>query len=233
LMLDEIERLLIEVKGVTDALAHDLRTPLTHLRLQLCHMREQADAPMQSSLDGALHELDGLLRRFRGLLRISEIERRQRRSGFVMIDPCDMFNQIAELFDPLAEEKSVTLDVHCEPNHHIFADGDLLFEAICNLVDNAIKFTPAGGSVTVQFSEVKGIPLIEVIDTGCGVAADERAAIMKRLNSHNHEPDQVGRGLGHSIIAAVLNLHGFALKFAERKTGTHIAISCLTAATIN
>jgi len=228
LMLEEIERLLTEVKSVTDTIAHDLRTPLTRVRLLLYRAQQQttADNPQHPMLDKALTETDALLGRFRALLRISEIENRQRKAGFGTIDPRPVLDQIAELFEPLAEDKSVRFEVLCEATGTIFADPDLLFEALSNLVDNAIKFTPAGGSVTVKLSQADAVPRIDVIDTGCGIAADEREAVLQRFYRSNRRHDIEGYGLGLSIVAAIIHLHGFSLTFQETMIGTHLTVFC-------
>jgi signal transduction histidine kinase len=228
LMLEEIERLLTEVKSVSDTLAHDLRTPLTRIRLLLYRAQQQSapENPQQGMLDKALTETDALLGRFRALLRISEIENRQRKAGFSMVDPRAVLDQIAELFEALAEDKSVQLQVLCEPTDAIYADPDLLFEGLSNLVDNAIKFTPAGGSVQVKLSQQDGVPRIDVIDTGCGIEAGERDAVLQRFYRSNPARENKGYGLGLSIVAAIVHLHGFLLKFQECKLGTHITIFC-------
>lgn len=228
LMLVEIERLLTEVKSVTDTIAHDLRTPLTRVRLLLYRAQQQSapDDPQQQMLDKALTETDALLGRFRALLRISEIENRHKRAGFESLDPRDILRQIAELFEPLAEDKSVQFEVTSCETSAIFADPGLLFEALSNLVDNAIKFTPAGGKVTVRLSQPDAIPHIEVIDTGCGIDADEREAVIQPFYRGNRHRDQEGSGLGLSIVAAIIHLHGFGLEFQEVQNGTHVTVRC-------
>jgi signal transduction histidine kinase len=235
LMLDEIERLLNEVKSVTDALAHDLRTPLTRIRLLLYRMQQQATASnsQHQMLDTALTETDVLLRRFRALLRISEIENRQRKAGFELLNPRDVLSQIAELFEPLAEDKSVQFDVTCHETKVILADPDLLFEALSNLVDNAIKFTPAGGKVIVRLGQQDAVPCIDIIDTGCGIDVNERDAVIQRFyRSSRHREQEEGYGLGLSIVAAIMHLHGFELKFQEAHIGTHLTVICTSKSTL-
>ena len=228
LMLDEIERLLTEVKGVTDTLAHDLRTPLTRLRLMLYRTQSQsvAGTSVHTMLEQALSETDALLVRFRALLRISEIENLKRQAGFDMIDPRETLTQIAELFEPLAEEKSVQLQLQCDTTKHIHADRELLFEGVSNLVDNAIKFTPQGGIVTIKLSQINDIPRIEVIDTGSGIEINEQDAVLKKYYRGHHHREIEGHGLGLSIVAAIMHLHGFSLTFQECEIGTHITILC-------
>ena len=197
-MLEEIERLLTEVKSVTDTLAHDLRTPLTRIRLLLYRVQQQqaAENPQHQLLDKALSETDALLVRFRALLRISEIENQQRKAGFRLMNPCEVLNQIPDLFDALADDAGVRLDIMCDTdagNSHselsinantnsnmIYADPDLLFEGLSNLVDNAIKFTPPGGRVLVRLSRQQTILRFDIIDTGCGIAINEREAVLQR-----------------------------------------------------
>lgn len=233
-MLEEIERLLNEVKSVTDTLAHDLRTPLTRLRLQLHKLQQSVDmASHRETLDNALEDTDALLARFRALLRISEIENRQRKSGFRSISVDVVLNQLVDLFEPLAEEADVNLMLECHAVAPIDADPDLLFEALSNLVDNAIKFTPAGGSVWIRAGNVDGVVHIDIIDTGCGVPLTEREAVMLRFHRSQAaqpnlaaQPPREGFGLGLSIAAAVMRLHGFALRFQDTEQGTHLTIVC-------
>jgi len=227
LMLDEIERLLNEVKSVTDNLAHDLRTPLTRLRLTLYRVQQAMTEPEQRRmLDKALTETDALLSRFRALLRISEIENRQRKAGFALIDPKEVLTPIAELFEALAEDKGVRFDVVCHAAPKIHADSGLLFEALSNLVDNAIKFTPAGGSVSVALSEFGGAARFDIIDSGVGIGAGEREAVLQRFYRGSRQDGTEGYGLGLSIVAAIIHLHGFALQFQESAGGTHISVLC-------
>lgn len=229
LMLEEIERLLTEVKSVTDTLAHDLRTPLTRIRVLLYRAQQQLtpDQPQHGMLDQALGETDTLLSRFRALLRISEIENRQRKAGFAQIDPRPVIEQIGELFEALAEDKGVTLAVECVPVQPVYADPELLFEAISNLVDNAIKFTPPGGSVRLSLAQQAGAVRIDVIDSGRGIPPDERGAVLQRFYRGRQQPgEREGHGLGLSIVAAILRLHGFTLIFQDGAIGTHLTVIC-------
>jgi signal transduction histidine kinase len=231
LMLEEIERLLTEVKSVTDTLAHDLRTPLTRVRLLLYRAQQQLtpDHPEHGMLDQALGETDMLLSRFRALLRISEIENQQRKAGFAEIDPRPMIEQIGDLFDALAEDKGVTLLVDCAPAPLIHADAGLLFEAVSNLVDNAIKFTPAGGTVQLRLSQEGDAARIDVIDSGRGIPVDERGTVLQRFYRGRQNPaEKEGYGLGLSIVAAILRLHDFTLVFQDSPVGTHLTVLCPT-----
>lgn len=228
LMLDESERLLTEVKSVTDTLAHDLRTPLTRVRLLLQRIQQQflPGHAEYGMLDKALTETDALLARFRALLRISAIESRQRKAGFGAVDLRTVLAQVAELFDALAEDKAVRLELVCEAVDGVHGDPELLFEAISNLVDNAIKFTPAGGKVMVRLSQTETVPRIDIVDTGCGIDAGEREAILQRFYRGRQHQDHEGYGLGLSIAAAVIRLHGYVLEFQDVADGTHVTVFC-------
>ena len=227
-MLDEIARLLAEVKSVTDTIAHDLRTPLTRLRALLYRTLQESDMegrhyPM---FERAVQETDILLGRFRALLRIAEIENRQRQAGFTQLDLTDLILQITELFLPLAEEKGVEFSSSMTPVQPVLADPDLLFEALSNLVDNAIKFTPKGGRVQVDLFESESGPVIDIHDSGPGVPVSEREAIMKRFYRSDRDRHLPGFGLGLSIVNAIVFLHGFKLQFKDAQTGTHLSLLC-------
>lgn len=227
-MLDEIARLLTEVKSVTDIIAHDLRTPLTRLRALLYRTLQESDMNNQhyAMFEQAVQETDILLGRFRALLRIAEIENRQRRAGFVQLDLTNIIEQIVELFLPLAEAKDVLLSSVMEAVKPIQADPDLLFEALSNLVDNAIKFTPKGGSVEMKLSECDTGPVIEIHDSGPGVPVNEREAILKRFYRSDRDRHLPGYGLGLSIVNAIVRLHGFKLVFHDTGTGAHLSLHC-------
>lgn len=227
-MLDEVARLLGEVKSVTDTIAHDLRTPLTRLRAMLYRLSQesQLSAQHRESVEQAVSETDVLLRRFRALLRIAEIENRERQAGFVAVDLSSIVLQIFDLFEPLAEEKSIRLQTHIQPTSLVMADPDLLFEALSNLVDNAIKFTPAEGNVDVRLSVTEAGPQIDIADSGPGVAASERETVLQRFYRSDRTSDVAGSGLGLSIASAILLLHGFRMEFQDVSQGTHLTIYC-------
>ncbi|MCU1753471.1 sensor histidine kinase [Pseudomonas helleri] len=219
-MLDRIERLMHEVKGVCDNIAHDLRTPLTRLRAQLYRIQQQAaeGSPEALQLDEVIGETDTLMARFRGLLRISELEDHQRRSGFLPLDPLALLQELYDFYLPLAEEGQVTLTLDTPPTlPGMTGDRALLFEALANLLSNSIKFTPPGGEVTLRAANEEGSPLIEVLDTGPGIPEAEREAVFQRF--YRCDDKHSGFGLGLSIVAAIVNLHGFNLEVGSRKGG--------------
>lgn len=227
-MLDEIERLMSEVKSVGDHIAHDLRTPLTRLRAVLYRMQQQlSDAPAERAMaDQLVVEVDSLLLRFRALLRISEIESKQRRAGFKSIRLPEILEQAVNFIVPLAEDKSIRLSMMIEPVNNIHGDGELLFEAIVNLLDNAIKFTPVGGRVEVRLSsEAAGIK-IDIVDSGTGINENEKTAVLNRFYRGENVSQVSGFGLGLSIVMAIIRLHDFDLKLEDANPGTHATIFC-------
>ncbi len=221
-MLERIERLMNEVKGVCDNIAHDLRTPLTRLRAQLYRIQQQADdgSTQAVQLDSVLGEADTLMARFRGLLRISELEDRQRRSGFVQLDPVPLLQELHDFYLPLAEEGELTFELQLpESLPRLNGDRALLFEAVANLLSNSIKFTPPGGKVILRGLNDAGHTRIEVLDSGPGIALAEREAVFQRFYRAEGGNPQSGFGLGLSIVAAIVSLHGFTLEVGSSELG--------------
>ncbi|MFJ7792781.1 sensor histidine kinase [Pseudomonas sp. NPDC096950] len=229
-MLERIERLMNEVKGVCDNIAHDLRTPLTRLRAQLYRIQQQADdgSPLSQQLDSVLAEADTLMARFRGLLRISELEDRQRRSGFVQLDPVPLLRELHDFYLPLAEEGELTFQLQLpESLPTLNGDRALLFEAVANLLSNSIKFTPPGGQVILRGINQGGHTRIEVLDSGPGIPPSEREAVFQRFYRAEGGNQQSGFGLGLSIVAAIVSLHGFTLEVGTSDNGgARLALDC-------
>jgi signal transduction histidine kinase len=224
-MLGEVERLMGEVKTSSDTIAHDLRTPLTRARAQL-HRLAQSPKVDPADIERVTAELDEVLERFIAILRISELESRARSAGFATVDLDKTLRQVADLYQPLAEDDGVRLTVASSPGATVEADPKLLFEAISNLVDNAIKFTGAGGGVKLELIAGPDGPLIVVQDNGPGVPAEERTAVLQRFYRSERDRLTPGSGLGLSIVAAIVRLHRFRLELQDANPGLRVVIDC-------
>jgi signal transduction histidine kinase len=227
-MLDDIERLMHEVKGVSDAVAHDLRTPLTRLLagLERAGRRAASVDEYAAAVDEAIGETKAVLSTFGAMLRISEVEDGARRAGFKTLDLAAIAADVTEFYQPLAEAKGVSFSLKDESGEsaRIAGDPSLLFEAIGNLVDNAIKFTPSGGRVTVRvFCENERLGII-VADTGPGIPAEEREAVLRRFYRAERSRHTSGSGLGLSLVAAVTRLHGLDLVIEDARPGCSVTL---------
>ena len=220
-MLDEIERLLDEVRGAGDAVAHDLRTPLTRLRARLDRALdpEARHAPLPEVLQKSIADVDQVLTTVTAILRLAEVEQEGRQGGFGPVNLEDVVEAVTELYGPIAEEKGVALAVERAPVGTLRGDRDLVFEAVANIVDNAVKFTPPGGRVALALSERGGLPSLVVADTGPGIPAAESQAVLRRFYRGDRSRHLPGTGLGLSLVAAVARLHGFALSIGSREGG--------------
>lgn len=227
-MMDEIERLATEARSAGDVVAHDLRTPLTRLRLLLSRLRQASDlAPAHAvTLDEAIAETDTLLGRFKAILRISEFENQRRRAGFRQVDLLTLLSQAADLYRPLAVESGLGLETVAHGSAVVLGDPDLLLEALANLIDNAVKFTPRGGAIYLALALAPEGPELVVVDNGPGVPPEERAAVTRRFYRSRRDQARPGAGLGLSIVAAIAHLHGFALVLEDAEPGLRAAIQC-------
>ncbi|WP_158927156.1 HAMP domain-containing sensor histidine kinase [Acidisphaera sp. S103] len=228
-MLGEIERLMQEVKGVCDNIAHDLRTPLTRLLAGMERMRRRAVSTEDyaAAVDDAILETKDVLNTFAAILRISEVESGARRAGFTETDISEVVADAVEFYEPVAEAKGVQL-VHLTPEDApvtMRGDPSLLFEAVGNLVDNALKFTPRGGQVTVCGFARAGTIGFEVTDTGPGIPADEAACVLRRFYRAESSRNTPGSGLGLALVAAVARLHGMDLAISDARPGCRITIA--------
>ncbi|MGU9858537.1 sensor histidine kinase [Pseudomonas sp. LF245] len=226
-MLDELERLMSEVKGVCDDIAHDLRTPLTRLiaGLERAQRRDMAPPDYAASVDAALTEAKGLLLTFKALLRISEIENSARRSHFAPVDLNLIAADAAELYEPLAEERGTTLSLDNSQAPAVMAgDAQLLFDALCNLLDNAIKFSPDHSHVRLSvIADGAGVG-IHVTDNGPGIPEGERQAVLRRLYRAEASRHTPGNGLGLSMVAAVARLHDLKLTVSDAGPGCRVEL---------
>ena len=223
-MLDRLAMLVDDVRGVGDDIAHQIRTPLTRLRARIERAVGAAvdRAAFEAAASDAIAEIDRLLDMVAALLRIRELEHHERRSRFADLDLARLVDDACDLYQPSAEDAGVTLVCRIVPVPPIRGDADLLVAAIANLIDNAIKFGPRGGTVTVSLTLDHGIPVLGVRDDGEGVSVAERRLVTQRFYRGRHDRD--GKGLGLSLVSAIADLHGFALRFAEQ--GSEIFIVC-------
>ena len=212
----QLEEALQEAKVVGDNIAHDLRTPLTRVRIHLERGRERASTleEFRAVADQAIAGLDQSMTTITALLRITEIEQSRRREGFSEIQLAPLIREVGDLYDPIADNKSVTLRVEASDEATVRCDRDLLFEAIANLVDNAVKFTPEGGGVEVALLCREGEAVIRVRDSGPGISERERDVVTRRFYRSDKTRNTKGLGLGLSMVAAIIKLHDFSLRIS-------------------
>ncbi|MGH6867687.1 MAG: ATP-binding protein, partial [Methylocella sp.] len=225
LMLDEIVRLVQQIKSVGDNIAHDLRSPLVATRTKLERGLVADSGKLRAAAEGALGDLDQALATVTALLRIAEIESGRRRSGFTRVDLAQVCTNVFELYEPLAEAKPVAFTLDAPAPLPVAGDFELLVEAIANLVDNAIKFTPEGGAVEIVAKTIGDRPAVRVTDNGPGIPAGERNDIFKRFYRSGKTRHIPGSGLGLSMVATIADLHGFDLRIDDNRPGAVFEIT--------
>ncbi len=225
-MLDQIERLITQVGSFRDAVAHDLSTPLARLQVTLEGARARAGdvAAYEAAIDAGLAEARRLGGMLAAVRRLSEVQDRARRAGFCPVDLGPLVAEVFDFYQPVADEHGVTLAL--EPaggDATLSGDRDLLFEAIGNLLDNAIKFTPSGGRVLVRVHD-GARPGLTIIDTGPGIAAGEEALIKRRYYRSESSRSVEGTGLGLALVAAIAELHRLDLDISSAEPGCRVSL---------
>ena len=226
-MLDEMETMIRALAGVGNDIAHDLRTPLTRARLALERGRTNATTleQLQTVADKAIASLDQSLGIITALLRLAEIENSRRSAAFGNVPLHEMLREICDIYEPIAENKNIDLGVEVKHRLTVRGDRDLLFEAVANLVDNAVKFTPEGGKVAIELVRGDNETIVRVTDTGCGISEQEREVVLRRFYRSDKVRNTPGIGLGLNLVAAIVKLHGFRLAILPGPGG-RMEISC-------
>jgi signal transduction histidine kinase len=220
-MLSQLEQGMDGVRRVSDNIAHDLKTPLARLRNRLEELRMTGlDAEQREQMiDQVVAEADGLLATFNALLRIARIESTGKREAFTEIELSSILRDLQELYEALAEAKQQEFVFEATHVKVLVGDRDMFFQALANLLDNAIKYTPEGGVVGLRMLEQDGETLIQVTDSGPGIPESEHDNVLQRFYRVDESRTTPGSGLGLALADAVFRLHGMELRFSNNHPG--------------
>jgi len=225
-MLDRIAELMESLRYISADIAHDLKTPLARLRQRLETTQTDARSVEEhdAAIAAAIVHIDEILAVFGGLLRIAQIEAGTRRAGFRELDLSAVFATVVDAFAPAAEDAGKHLDNKIKPGIRVSGDRDLLTQMLANLVENAIRHTPAGTRIEVSLGSDRERIVGTVSDNGPGAPALERERIFQRFYRLEHSRSTPGSGLGLSLVKAVADLHGIALEIRDAEPGLQIVM---------
>ena len=236
-MLERIAKLMDGVRQVSNAIAHDLRTPITRARARLedAALHARSEGELRAGVERAVADLDGVTAVFQALMRIAEIEVGARRSAFAEVDLGPLLADLADLYGAVAEEHGLILRLEVPDTLAILGDRDLLQQAVANLLDNAIKFSPRGGQITLSATRADRIVTLSVADQGPGIPEADRPRAAERFFRGETARNTPGSGLGLALVQAVAVLHDGVLVLEDAHPGLRasVTVPALLAANMN
>jgi signal transduction histidine kinase len=223
-MLDQIENLMAGLRHVGDSIAHDLRGPLTRLRTRLEKLAQE-ESPSHESVVECLAQADGVLATFNALLRIARVESGAYRKAFATIDLGPIVADVADLYQATADDKLVELRRRIIDSALVFGDRELLAQALTNLLDNALKHTPAGGHIDLELRRHDKTIDVIVADSGPGVPAEDRERVLQRFARLDEARSTPGSGLGLALVRAVADQHDAKLHLTDNGPGLRVRMT--------
>ncbi|MFM5894536.1 MAG: sensor histidine kinase [Novosphingobium sp.] len=216
-MLERIEALVSELRAVTDSTAHDLRSPVARIRSSLERSFEAAKEPSsRTALADAIDETDGLQRLLDTALEISRSEAGIGRSQFTQFDLAAMLGDLAEVYGPLAEDEGYQIEVQSPPTLQVTAHRELLFRAVSNLIDNALKYAAGGTQIRLSLDRTRsGAVELSVTDDGPGILEQDREEAVRRFGRLDPARTRSGAGLGMALVSTTASLHGGTMQLSE------------------
>jgi signal transduction histidine kinase len=226
-MLDRIAALLDNLRQVSSDVAHDLRTPLTHLRQRLEHanVKSRTVEDYSAAVSQAIADTDQLLAIFSALLRISQIEAGTRVAAFSEVSLSELLNRIYEMYRPVAEDRGHVLQREVHDDIKVRGDAELLTQLFVNLIENALRHTPPGTSIRIALDTAPGNAVARICDTGPGIAADEREKVLRRFYRVTTSRSSPGNGLGLALVAAIAKLHQAKIELSDNSPGLCVSIA--------
>lgn len=226
-MLDRINQLMGEIRNVSNDISHEMRTPLARLRNELALIEGSPEAaPVRGRVAMARAQADDLLGMFGAMLRIAEIENGSRRAGFAPLDLAQLVDEIVEMVRPVAEERGQQMVVERSDTARLEGDRQLLSQLVLNLLENAVRHTPAGTRVRLSVASGQGAVTLVVTDGGPGIPAAQRALVMRRFGRLDRTQGKVGgHGLGLPLADAIARLHHGTLMLEDAGPGLRVVVT--------
>lgn len=221
-MLDKIEMLMQEIVQVSDNIAHDMRTPLSHLRLDLESLQSHPnlDSHTLTRLEASVEATDNIISTFNSLLRISKIEAKNTQATFEILNFTKLAEDVIELYQPVLEEKKQILKVDLMPDIQVLGDKDLLFQALANLLDNASKYSPKSKQIYFSVNSERNIINLAICNESPNVTKSEISKLTQRFYRADTARSTPGDGLGLSLVNAILHIHQAHLKLSYQQAGS-------------